>query len=121
MSERQVASCAVVGGAAPERRAALKTTGSVDRQPLSPRDSDALQRCLRATTAYDEHRGANGRAAHRTRSDVPLVLSVVLDQRGAYLQVGSPSPAEDRTGFVVFTPMAHWNVPSCVCVFVAIH
>ena len=38
-----------------------------------------------------------------------------------YLQVGSPSPAEETSGLVVLTPMPHEKFVSWLCVFVASH
>ncbi len=37
-----------------------------------------------------------------------------------YLQAGSPSPAVETVGFVVFMPMPQTTPLSCVCVFVAV-
>ena len=37
----------------------------------------------------------------------------------AYLQTGSPSPAVDTKGFVVFTPIAQLKLAICVCEIVA--
>ena len=39
----------------------------------------------------------------------------------AYLQAGSPSPAVETSGLVVFTPIPHEKFASWLCVFVASH
>src|SRR5215207_6262212 len=43
----------------------------------------------------------------------------LLRERAPYLQVGSPSPAVETSGLVVFTPMPHEKLASWLCVFVA--
>jgi hypothetical protein len=65
-------------------------------------------------------KACNGRAAHRTIPDAPLVPSTHGGPTPAgYLQVGSPSPALVTSGFVVLTPMPHEKFVSWLCVFVA--
>src|SRR6185369_13950207 len=64
----------------------------------------------------------NGRATHRTIPDTPLAPSPPREaQQGAYLHVGSPSPALVTSGLVVLTPMPHEKFISWLCVFVASH
>src|SRR5690349_13896325 len=75
-------------------------------------------KCTRAVGAWvGSKKWTSDAPDHPRCATRPLLTREVL--HGAYLQVGSPSPAVVTSGFVVLTPIPHEKFVSWLCVFVA--